>query len=401
LLRLRIIDVNGSRLMSTATPSGIVTGNTPPALTVPSIDSALPRVRDTTLGACDTASTVPARAQRGGQDDVASAGTSNSTSNSTSTARAPDAGLILTTPQLYLEILPQWGGGIGRFDWREGAARIPVLRGCADPTQVDDPNQLACYPLLPFSNRIGGGRFAIDGRTVALAPNRADEALPIHGDGWQLPWQVERHSSCEARLTLDRSAARPYAYHAAQTFTLEGASLKLVLEVTNTGAQTLPFGLGIHPFIERDDDTLLAAPAGGLWLSGPDWLSTEHVRTPPAWQFGIAYPLPERLVNHAFTDWAGWMTARWPQRQLLLTIQADTACFVLYTPPSEDWFCFEPVDHPINAMNLAGGGAAHGMTLLAPGATLSRTFTLSVERTGEWARPRARPTFYSTTDEIR
>lgn len=53
---------------------------------------------------------------------------------------------------------------------------------------------------------------------------------------------------------------------------------------------------------------------------------------------------------------------------------------MLYTPPGEDFFCFEPVDHPINAVNLPGGATAHGMTLLAPGERLTRRFAFTVER---------------------
>ena len=59
---------------------------------------------------------------------------------------------------------------------------------------------------------------------------------------------------------------------------------------------------------------------------------------------------------------------------------ADADAYVLYTPPGEDFFCFEPVDHPINAVNLPGGATAHGMTLLAPGERLTRRFAFTVER---------------------
>ncbi|MEX3820702.1 aldose 1-epimerase, partial [Paraburkholderia sp. BR14262] len=51
-----------------------------------------------------------------------------------------------------------------------------------------------------------------------------------------------------------------------------------------------------------------------------------------------------------------------------------------YTPPGADFFCFEPVDHPINAVNLTGGGDAHGMTVLAHGERLVRRFSFTVER---------------------
>ena len=120
--------------------------------------------------------------------------------------------------------------------------------------------------------------------------------------------------------------------------------------------------------------------AGGLWLSDADFLPVRHVSVPPAWQFGVAYPLPAALVNHAFTGWGGHATVGWPRRGLSMTVAADADAYVLFTPPGKDFFCFEPVDHPINAVNLPGGGAAHGMTLLAPGERLTRRFSFTVER---------------------
>ena len=78
----------------------------------------------------------------------------------------------------------------------------------------------------------------------------------------------------------------------------------------------------------------------------------------------------------------GLAAVEWPTRHLSLTIAATTDYYVLYTPPGEDFFCFEPVDHPINAVNLPGGADAHGMTVLAPGECLAREFRFIVERAG-------------------
>jgi aldose 1-epimerase len=192
------------------------------------------------------------------------------------------------------------------------------------------------------------------------------------------------------RLTLERHDGKPYSFHAAQTYALEDATLVVTLEVRNTGDEALPFGLGLHPFLMREADTELSAAAGGLWLCGDDWLPVRHVPAPPAWQFGVAYPMPPEMVNNAFTGWSGRTSVLWPKRRLSLTIAADTDYYVLYAPPGEDFFCFEPVDHPINAVNLPGGGEAHGMTVLAPGERLAREFRFTVERTGEAAR-RGRP----------
>ncbi|WP_323121497.1 aldose 1-epimerase [Burkholderia alba] len=304
---------------------------------------------------------------------------------------ATDAEAVtLANQDLRLDVAPHLGGGVTRFDWRGEGALTPLFRRCETPGADTDPNELACYPLLPYSNRIGGGRFQCDGRQVDVPRNRATEPWPIHGDGWLARWRVDSASETQLQLSLDRRDGHPYAYRATQIYTLDGASLSITLAIENTGRTRLPFGLGLHPFIVRDAATELAAAASGLWLAKPDWLPERHVSVPAAWQFGIAYPLPERLVNHAFTGWGGSATVAWPRRGLVMTVSADTDCYVLYTPPGEDFFCFEPVDHPINAVNLPGGGAAHGMTMLASGERLARRFGFAVERSDARIAPYAR-----------
>ncbi|WP_322043949.1 aldose 1-epimerase [Paraburkholderia sp. J67] len=288
--------------------------------------------------------------------------------------------VTLTNAYLRLDVAPQLGGGITRFDWRSEGVLEPVFRRCEQVSARMDPNELACYPLLPYSNRIGAGRFHFGGRDIEVPRNRAGEPLPIHGDGWLAPWSIESADRENVRLVLDHSDGEPYSYRSALTYALDGATLTIALEVENTGRDALPFGLGVHPFLARDASTELSAPASGLWLSGDDWLPVRHVPAPPAWQFGVAYPLPDQLVNHAFSGWSGRAAVVWERRRLSLSICANTDYYVLYTPPGEDFFCFEPVDHPINAVNLRGGGDANGMTVLAQGERLVRRFSFAVER---------------------
>ncbi|PMS23226.1 aldose 1-epimerase [Trinickia dabaoshanensis] len=296
---------------------------------------------------------------------------------------ARSAELTLANDQLRVGLAPSHGGGMTRFDWHgDGNTPTPIFRVSDRARGEADPNALACYPLVPFSNRIGGSRFHFEGREVAVPRNRADERLPIHGDGWLRAWRVAERGDTHATLVLERERAKPYAYRATLRYALDAATLNVTLAVQNAGREPLPFGLGLHPFLARDDDTRLAAAAGGLWLSGDDWLPKRHVPAPPAWVFGVAYPLPDALVNHAFTQWSGRASVVWPRRRLSLTIEADADYYVLYTPPGEDFFCFEPVDHPINAVNLPGGACEHGMTVLAPGERLERAFRFTVEPVG-------------------
>ena len=297
--------------------------------------------------------------------------------------RGRNAELTLANAHLRIDVAPSLGGAMTRFEWHgDGSAPTPIFRGCESAQPDVDPNTLACYPLVPYSNRIGGARFQFDGREFAVPRNRTAEPMPIHGDGWLRPWRVVERAGTHATLALERERAKPHAYRATLRYALEDATLSVTLAVENAGPDPMPFGLGLHPFLERDEDTRLAAAAGGLWLSGPDWLPLRHVPAPPAWTFGVAYPLPDALVNHAFTQWSGRAAVVWPRKRLSLTIAADADYYVLYTPPGEDFFCFEPVDHPINAVNLPGGACEHGMTVLAPGETLEREFRFTVEPVG-------------------
>jgi aldose 1-epimerase len=285
--------------------------------------------------------------------------------------------VTLATPALRLELAPGIGGGITRFDWMRGTDAVPLFRP-VEQARVADPTELACFPLVPYSNRIANGRFEFEGREVDVAPNRADERFPLHGSGWLKAWTVEAATGTSATLSLVERG-RPYAFYAAQHFEVVDTTLTVRVEVENRGKVALPFGIGLHPFLPRTPQTLLLAPATGMWQSGRDWLPTRHLRTPAAYNYGIAYPLPGRMVNHAFTGWMGRARVLWPELGLALDVAADTDQYLLYTPERKDWFCFEPVDHPVNAVNLPGGAVAHGMTALAPGQRLVRRFQFTAD----------------------
>ncbi|HVI54027.1 MAG TPA: aldose 1-epimerase [Luteibacter sp.] len=281
-------------------------------------------------------------------------------------------------------LLPSAGGGIARFDWLGGSEEVPLMRPCLGDAERSpgcyEPNRLACYPLLPWSNRIAHGGFFVGQRRVALPLNRDDDAYPIHGSGWQRRWHVRRHDADAAHLELVETVRDAYSYRAGLHYRLDGDALEVRLDVTNTGDAPLPFGLGLHPFFPLHGEARLLAPATGIWLNdGRDPLPTRHEGVPGPWDFSVDRALPASGLNHAFTGWTGRATIEWPRRALRLHVEADVDAYVLYTPADKDFFCFEPVDHPINAVHLPGGPTANGMTLLAPGESLEHAFVFRVE----------------------
>ncbi|HEY0064227.1 MAG TPA: aldose 1-epimerase [Telluria sp.] len=282
--------------------------------------------------------------------------------------------VTLRNAHLHALVLPHTGGGLARLDALVDGQLLPVLRGVDDlsATPPPTPSQLACFPLVPWSNRIGGGGFVFDGRTIALAPNRPGEAYPIHGEGFQQSWTVTGQSDTFVQLLLDRSEGQPFSYRAHLRYTLRETALEVELAVRNCGDAVLPFGLGLHPWLPRSEGVTLRARACAVWTRGDDGLPTERIAIPDDWNFDAARPLPGRAIDNIFSGWDGAAEMRWPGTGLRLRIQADMAYYIVYTRPGADFFCFEPVDHMINAHNKPGGPARNGLTLLAPGQSLTR-----------------------------
>ena len=287
----------------------------------------------------------------------------------------------LCSGSLRAVVLPAAGGGLARLDWLGGAAPMAVLRPAPDGVALPLPGQMACFPLVPWSNRIAPAGFEFEGRRITPAPTREGEPCPIHGEGWRLPWHVEARDESSVVLSLYRRDGSPFAFTAHLAYTLSPNTLRVTLKVTNNGSHPLPFGLGLHPWMPAPEDALIRAPADGVWLSGTDKLPAERSALPQAWDFAgdVPRPLPPGGVDNAFTGWNGSAQIDWPSWRLRLRIRADMAYYILYSPPGKDFFCFEPVDHPINAHNLPGGAVANGLTVLAPGQDLRRTVRFAVE----------------------
>ncbi|KRB04094.1 hypothetical protein ASD86_17275 [Lysobacter sp. Root690] len=287
--------------------------------------------------------------------------------------------MMLASAGLRARIVPEWGGALLGLDAVIDGQLAPLMRATPFAPSPDgvvaDSNQLACYPLLPWSNRISDDGFDFDGRRIDLPRNRDDEPWPIHGSGWQRAWRVAYAAADEALLTLDETSAHDYRYRANLRYRLRERALEVSLSVVNIGLASLPFGLGLHPFFPRDADTRLRAPADRIWLNdGCTPLPTELADIPERWRFDDTRVLPADCVDHGFVGWSGRASIRWPRRRLGLDIDSDVDRFVLYTAVGKDFFCFEPVDHAIDAVHLPGGALVHGMTALAPGARLQRRF---------------------------
>ncbi|MGY3026465.1 aldose 1-epimerase [Pseudomonas lurida] len=270
-----------------------------------------------------------------------------------------------------LTLAPAVGGSI--VNWRVLASGQPLLRH-SDEQAVNTglPGKLGCYPLAPWSNRIAEGGFDNPGGWLALTPNSPLDPLPIHGSAWQQAWQVVSQSKNE--VVLEVLCDTPFAYRAEQRFGLNNGELSITLRVTHLAEQPAWHGLGLHPYLPRTAGTRLQATASQVWMSDESKLPTGLAPVPEAWNFGALKALPETLVDNGFCQWDGHCRIEQPQLDYALECQASGAdYFLLYCPPGLEFFCIEPVSHPVNAHHLPG---RPGLKLLEQGQSTQLDFTL-------------------------
>src|SRR4051794_12780414 len=103
-----------------------------------------------------------------------------------------ESAVTLGAGKLLLSLSPSIGGSISAFEWVDGDRSKPILRECHTP--LETVLDAACFPLVPYVNRIRDGEFRFRGRDVRLAPNMAGDPSPLHGQGWLHPWQMEEAS---------------------------------------------------------------------------------------------------------------------------------------------------------------------------------------------------------------
>jgi aldose 1-epimerase len=270
-------------------------------------------------------------------------------------------------------VLPWLGGGLERYDLVSRGRREPLFR--AAPPETSEPFALANILLVPWSNRISGGGFHFGGAFHRLDANVPGEPFPIHGNGFSSQWRVREHRADRAILSLASDGPGPFRYEAEATYELSNGALTMRLAVVNRAKDPLPYGLGFHPWLPRTRDTLLAASAQGVWLEDQRHLPTGRlpVNERPEWDFSTLQRLPEQWLNNAFDGWGGRAAIVWPDRRLALDVEAGPrlGVYIVYSPTgAADFFCFEPVAHPVDAHNLPPDPTAYGLTILAPGARL-------------------------------
>ena len=321
------------------------------------------------------------------------------------------ARLVLEVAGAELVVAPAIGGALAAWRWHGR----DMLRETA-PAAFDAPNVrlMASYPLVPWSNRIRDGRFEFEGIERRLAANLPDQRHPIHGVGWQQPWEVSAQfdrdhlPSAEELAVLELSGfdgdatefasgglgiclleyenfrigaegdAWPWAFAAQQCLTLTPEFLALTMTVENRDDTTMPVGFGWHPYFPKADAEIDIEVAG-VWHGDPDRLPVGY-ESPAPWSISSWVRAASLDLDHCFLrDRGGRLAIRWSEAGTGIEIIAEDVFrhVVVYCPPDRDFFAVEPVTQMNDAFNQAmRGNPDTGILSLAPGADITGTIVL-------------------------
>jgi len=286
--------------------------------------------------------------------------------------------IFLTNNVAKVEISPALGGAILAYEAKLNNKFVAILRKTNNVKSVLDSN---CFPLIPYSNRIREGQFTWQETAISLPLNHLPEKHSIHGHGWQLPWTITEQS--EQSLTLEyhyNIAEWPYAYLATQVFTLKEKALSITLTMKNTDNCAIPAGLGLHPYFNLTRGTLIQCDVDQMWAVDDECMPTQLVDKPSAMNRSAGFPVHGSNLDNVFTGFTGDATVTWPELSAKASISTSSNCqfLVIYSPEGEDYFCFEPVTHCTDAINMAGKGIKKtGITVLKPNEAVSISMKIS------------------------
>ena len=299
--------------------------------------------------------------------------------------------LELATSAAHVRIAPAIGGAIAAFS----VHGVPILRPMS--AAAIDVRDSACYPLVPYSNRIRDATLHFAGRAWPLQRNFGTSPHSIHGVGWQRRWDVMDAERDHARLRLahdargDAALAWPWPFVATLAYHLhekdDEVRLGATLALRNTGDASFPFGLGFHPFLARDRTTRLGLAADAVWRNDPEQLPREKVAVPAAWRFAPPRRLDDIVLDNVFTGWSGRATIDDERATRVIEGDRALAFAVVYAPRDADFVAVEPVTHETDAFNRAARGeAGTGTRVLRPGDAFSCTMRIAARASVPAAR---------------
>jgi len=234
----------------------------------------------------------------------------------------------------YAATATELGAGLRSLSYRGR----PVITGYdADEVPPAGAGQL----LLPWPNRIDGGRYEFAGSQYQLELSEAARGNAIHGLTRWASWQPASLTAEEVTLTLTLLGrpGYPFCLSLSATYRLDpDAGLTVTVTSSNLGSRPAPYGTGSHPYLTTGEPTVDGCR---LQIPADRWLPTDDRGIPAGpprdvtgseYDFRPAKPVGDVRLDHALTG-----LARDESGRVRATLAGRDLRLLLWAGPGYDW----------------------------------------------------------------
>jgi aldose 1-epimerase len=262
----------------------------------------------------------------------------------------------------------------------EVGAHLAGLWHDGRPVTVDNPPdglppKSSGSVLLPWPNRIAGGRYRFDGTDYQLPLTEPALGNASHGLVKWVRWSASQLAKDSVTLVHDLvpQTGYPFQLRLQISYRLDAeAGLTVHTVVSNTGPSPAPFGAGFHPYLDLADHELDTAE---LLVPAALVLETDQRSIPTGFhpvegtQFDLRTmrPIGSLRLDHGFAELTGAVAVlRTEQRTVELRWDGAFGYLQVFTPPfitpGRNAVAIEPMSCPANAFN-----SGEGLIRLEPG----------------------------------
>jgi len=206
----------------------------------------------------------------------------------------------------YSATVTELGAGLREFQYCD---RPVIVEFAPDELPPGAAGQL----LVPWPNRVDGGRYTLGDETCQLDLSEPAAGNAIHGLTRWAGWQQESHETdcVQLRHVLHGTPGYPFRLELTAEYRLSASDgLQVSITATNDGSRPAPYGTGSHPYLTAGADQVdpceLQIPAG-QWLPAndrgiPSGPAQDVTGTP--YDFRESRPVGSTRLDHALTGLA-------------------------------------------------------------------------------------------------
>ena len=261
--------------------------------------------------------------------------------------------ISIESSKLKLNITPEYGGKIINFTYDDFNIFRPIP---LDKINLEEAYKGGSFALVPFSNRLKNAEFYFEDIFYKINTNAFPHS--IHGHGNYVSWDVIKKTKSSTVIKYEHNSNElgwPWPYQAQQSFSLKDSELTIKLTVINKSSINMPFGFGIHPFFNFDDEIKLKFKAEREWIGLPENFPTKTKLVENNFNINNGKKLWKTEKTICYENFEGEVQIFWVNKNKEIKIKADRVFnhLIVHVPNGGKYFCIEPVSHPTDSFNLA------------------------------------------------